>query len=792
MHVMGGVNGKLRSSTRLAYTRHAVTNKKKNVTIVSADHDSKQFLSSSCSLWNFNSFKNFRNEFLRRFYKEKGQKLKFKMAQSGPHLDISIWLKNLDLPQYSSKFHKYKGVEDILHFTERDIKALGIRNGSHRARIISSLVVLREKFNKVFKMKIETAYPNRSASCINLTLPNSRSSPEQRSWPTSYQGSNRSSMEPFVGSNASASELKAALEWELSLDSNDVRSHAWYHGTIPRNRAEELVTRDGDFLIRDCISKPGDYVLTCRWSGSALHFIINKVVFQPFTIYEKIQYRFEDESFDTLQDLVTYYVGSKQAIFSSSGVSISRPINRNMPLTFYLSRYGLDCQMQYVARALEKNQEISPQRNIPQNSSPVVINRDVKPPELPQKKRDKFQNEQEQDKPPPKPSRVPSKKYVEKPKVSVRRLPSLDDNEDFAELPPYDKEEEQQVLQNSRKSSGETRYSFLDRKSVDNDYNKTKHFTIPSMDPPSFINLNLYVTPLLASENKPLDRQVMWKVRNILFEYGPRQLAAHLTKIDLELLKCGSKEDLGFGVMSGLELMLLPQGKQLRNDILERIECLKLFVTITCLLCGSQQEIIEMINKWIKIAIEIKTTIGNLYGFACIMQGLAHPQLSRLQNVWLSLRQTYTDTAFTYETKLRPALKSIQECSDFQVQNICIPYIITLVSVFDRIREINSESEVVEVLDSPGELSTVDYGLEMLLNHLSVGRQISRQCSSFSRNGEALLENVNYESLLLDIFRIEFHLKLLWGSKAASVDPVQRYEKFEQLLAIVSNRIEQS
>ncbi|XP_023218664.1 SH2 domain-containing protein 3C-like isoform X3 [Centruroides sculpturatus] len=728
-----------------------------------------------------------------------GHKLKIKMAHSGPHLEISTWLKNLDLPQYSSKFHNYKGVEDILHFSERDLKSLGIKNGSHRARIMSSLVILREKFKKGFKMKIEIGYPNRSASCINLTVPNNRSSPEQRSWPNSYQGSrmssgkssNRSSMEPFAGPNASASELKAALEWELSLDSNDVRSHAWYHGTIPRQRAEELVAQDGDFLIRDCMSKPGDYVLTCRWSGSALHFIINKVVLQPFTIYEKIQYRFEKESFDTLQDLVTYYVGSKQVIFSSSSISISRPINRNMPLTYYLSRYGLDCQMQYVARALEKNQDISSSRYIPSNSSPVVIKKDIKPPELPQKKRELFPNQQEQDKPPPKPSRVPSKKYTEKPKISVRRLPSLDDDDDdddFAELPPYEKIEEQNI-QNSRKSSGVTRHSFLDRKIVDDDYNKSKQFIISSLNLPSSINLNLYKTPLLASENKPLDSQAISKVRTMLLEYGPRLLAVHLTKVDLEMLKCGKEEDLGFGVVSGLELMLLPQGKQLRKDILERIECLKLFVTITCLLCGSQQEIIEMINKWIKIAIETKVTIGNLYGFACIMQGLAHPQLTRLQNVWLLLRQTYTETALTYETKLRPALKSIQESSSFHIQNICIPYIITLVSVFDRIRDINSESEIVEILDSPGEMSTVDYGLEMLLNHLTIGRQISQQSSSFSRNGESIL-NINHEPLLLDIFRTEFHLKVLWGSKAANVDPVQRYEKFEQLLAIVSNRIE--
>lgn len=71
--------------------------------------------------------------------------------------------------------------------------------------------------------------------------------------------------------------LKKALEWELSLDKSDLRSHAWYYATIPRQRAEELVEKNGDFLVRDCVSQPGNFVLTCMSKGSILHFVINKV-----------------------------------------------------------------------------------------------------------------------------------------------------------------------------------------------------------------------------------------------------------------------------------------------------------------------------------------------------------------------------------------------------------------------------------------------------------------------------------------------------------------------------------
>lgn len=83
--------------------------------------------------------------------------------------------------------------------------------------------------------------------------------------------------EPVIDAEASPEDLKKALEWELKLDSRDLRSHAWYHGTIPRPRGEELLQDDGDFLIRDCISQPGDFVLTCYHSKCPLHFVINKV-----------------------------------------------------------------------------------------------------------------------------------------------------------------------------------------------------------------------------------------------------------------------------------------------------------------------------------------------------------------------------------------------------------------------------------------------------------------------------------------------------------------------------------
>lgn len=48
----------------------------------------------------------------------------------------------------TESFAKFLGVEELMYFDEADIKQLGIRNSAHRARIVSSLVALRDKHHR--------------------------------------------------------------------------------------------------------------------------------------------------------------------------------------------------------------------------------------------------------------------------------------------------------------------------------------------------------------------------------------------------------------------------------------------------------------------------------------------------------------------------------------------------------------------------------------------------------------------------------------------------------------------
>lgn len=125
------------------------------------------------------------------------------------------------------------------------------------------------------------------------------------------------------------------LEWELSLARDDIRSNAWFHGSISRSEAENLLTSDGHFLVRNQSGRSDQHVLSCRSRGHCLHFVITCV-----TQNERKGFTFEDEIFDSVSDLITSYVGNKRPISAASMAVIVTPVNRRKALSdreFYKS-----------------------------------------------------------------------------------------------------------------------------------------------------------------------------------------------------------------------------------------------------------------------------------------------------------------------------------------------------------------------------------------------------------------------------------------------------------------------
>lgn len=892
-----------------------------------------------------------------------------------PHLECKAWLSSLDLPQYAECFAKFDGVEDFLYFDEAKIKDLGVRNSAHRLKIMSSLEMLKQKWEKNHKLKTVDPSPRRSyVDHRNRPLPDPLEiTPEVvlRSDEGIHSSHRRNAKkrEATVLSPSSiikmsfdlekeaaaqaheAGELKRLLEWELSQDANELSSHAWYHGTIPRARAEEVVLKDGSFLIRDCISQPGDYVLTCHWAGQTLHFVIQKTVVQPNTVYERIQYQLEDDAYDSIPDLVRAYVGGKKPITNSSGARIATPVNRTLPLSFYASKYAVQTAHTFthgtLSRPITRASDPSPGstglagsmlRHQHSYSGPVGVgctfvrspahspprmrrdtaptlpfkprsNSTSRPPEDPPEgaagrpeekscsndgvigsrpsvEQTKFTSQslprkmapksfsvasehvpaldsstvpqeglktpektaEEEPPPPPKPSRVPSFKV--KPRKPPQQAPlgerlyaeidEADEDEtrerpsaDDLKTPTSSSEAENSmkntedgiggsVLRHSRLSetyqpsgsdsgngSGDSvqtsasdaqnrdsQASFGDSSSVhleeDSVVDEPVLFSIPEPISSSAFDLENFSTLLLNSiENKPLDTTALKGVKNTLMESGSRVLASHLTQVDLELLNGVGENDFGLGVTSGIELITLPHGAQLRADLIERTECLKLLVAVTILMTTDLNERAEIIYRWIQVAVDTKTAMGNLYSFTGIMLGLCLPEIQRLTSTWHTVRQKYTDSAYNFESKLRSTLKAMNECTNPQAPNTTIPHLLPFLLLCERdlndIYAMHRHSSSILQWES----TASDYGLQMLVSHLQEARVVSQDLNLYRRNAEHILPDPNnLEELTLDMFRTEFHLKFLWGSKGAVAGTDERHAKFLQVVGTLSERCE--
>lgn len=102
----------------------------------------------------------------------------------------------------------------------------------------------------------------------------------------------------------------------------------WYHGALPRADAEALVRRDGDYLVRDSSTQAGSYVLTLRWAGAPLHFVVNQRPPASGDITHGLLYHFEEDAFSSVGELLDWYVSRRKPITDVSGAVASIPVIR--------------------------------------------------------------------------------------------------------------------------------------------------------------------------------------------------------------------------------------------------------------------------------------------------------------------------------------------------------------------------------------------------------------------------------------------------------------------------------
>lgn len=156
----------------------------------------------------------------------------------------------------------------------------------------------------------------------------------------------------------------------------------------------------------------------------------------------------------------------------------------------------------------------------------------------------------------------------------------------------------------------------------------------PCIEQLSKLDLENFHTVLLPyNDYRPLDSGTLSTFRMMMSETSPRVIANHMTRVDIKLI-LGDVDEIKNVEnpldCTGIELLMLDQGRQFRKDLIERTQCLKLLVAVTILTCPNDDERAETLNKWIQIAVDAKTAAGNLFGFSAIMLGLCMPQVRKL------------------------------------------------------------------------------------------------------------------------------------------------------------------
>lgn len=454
---------------------------------------------------------------------------------------------------------------------------------------------------------------------------------------------------------------KNLLEWELSLDSSDIRSHAWYHGNISRVDAESLVKENGQFLVRDSSSKPGEYILTCKLKENSIHFVINKHVITSHTSTPHIQYSFESGNFDTIPALIIYHVGSCRPITASSGAIISGPINRTVPLN--ISKTNGDSTKQDLTELVIKKSYSQTWYDYPRKSNKTDAKEiyETLPKSSSSINSQSFEKE--------------SARFSGLSEISGFSNLSLSGSNSYDYLRPCNEPfyvNWKVAHLNSNYSSEDFAYysDYSDKEHSSSDNSPSNYLIYSKRNPIHFKGF------LLPFNNKPLDGKALTKVKDTLLENASRVLAGHLTQTNLELIGHTSNN---ISSASGLELLTHPAASLYREDFLDRAQCLNYFVQITILTCQGERVRSTIIEKWIQIASECKIFFGDTLAFYSIMKALTSEHIKRLEKTWSTIRHHYTENAVLFESKLEPIFKNMQNCKEPLPPNTTIPFIIPIV-----------------------------------------------------------------------------------------------------------------
>ncbi|XP_050183894.1 LOW QUALITY PROTEIN: SHC-transforming protein 1 [Myiozetetes cayanensis] len=120
---------------------------------------------------------------------------------------------------------------------------------------------------------------------------------------------------PSVPVGLPPAQVVASMEEQL-------RREPWYHGKMNRKEAEKLLKVNGDFLVRESTTSPGQYVLTGLQGGQPKHLLL----VDPEGVV-----RTKDHRFESVSHLISYHMDNHLPIISAgSEMCLQQPVERRL------------------------------------------------------------------------------------------------------------------------------------------------------------------------------------------------------------------------------------------------------------------------------------------------------------------------------------------------------------------------------------------------------------------------------------------------------------------------------
>uniref|UniRef100_A0AAZ3PW29 Breast cancer anti-estrogen resistance protein 3-like n=1 Tax=Oncorhynchus tshawytscha TaxID=74940 RepID=A0AAZ3PW29_ONCTS len=608
---------------------------------------------------------------------------------------IAWWLKQIGLPQYTKSLEgEYYGLEGLLYVCDVDLKEAGVDDPSHRDTILSQLL------------------------------------------------RHRQTLDPHSGNTH--------VDTHTHTHTHVCRyTHTYTHEHEPTHTlgAEALLERDGDFLVRD--------------TDEPMHFKIIKVVLRPKKGYSRELFQFEGDRFDNIPALVRFHVGGRHPVSQASGAIVYHPITRSLPIRVISERQaertGKDPQTDNRSKRFSFNSSHMDTLHVTNTllrsgSQPANLENLGRRPSIQSAQSEsnlRTGNTHTHTHNRTFPPLLSVYIYVCVIVFSVRKRGHVD---------RLRAEEKWQ----SRARLTETSFSFLEaqesgeRVSDRTSLRSSMLLTCYQVETVSCFRLDQFESLLLPENNRPLDPTVLTVLKELFTRSNAMTTALHILSVDCQVARIvGVTEDQKrmMGVGSGLELVTLSHGQQLRQDLLERHHLLALGVAIDILGCtGTVGQRATVLHKVILLAQALRDHAHNLYAFSAVMKALEMPQVVRLERTWRALRRNHTESAVMFEKTLKPFMIALNDGDDSVVQGpLAVPYLVPLLRLME-----GEEGEHTE------------RGCQLLYNTLQAARNAALHAPQYQEHAHSLLTG-DWEPIpeLLEGFRTEFALRLFWGQTGA-------------------------